>query len=108
MRQVRRVSKRSFKKTLKKLKMIFSDSKVFCLEISAGADYERARPGVSKRVVEYNNIINEVYGEDCVSLMGRLQKEDGFNVDNFHLNAIGHQIVADTLKAKISHCLKTS
>ena len=82
--------------------MVFDQSEVLCLEITAGSGYERARPGVLSRVAQYNEIIHEVYGENCIALIESLQGEDAFNVDSFHLNGHGHKIVADCLTKAIN------
>ena len=71
-RQIYRVSKQSFGKTLKKFKIVFSKSKIFWLEICAAPGYEKERPGVGHRIAEFNKLIEEVYGNNIV----RLQEED--------------------------------
>lgn len=101
-RQVYRVSKWRFGKTLKKFKLIFDQSKIFCLEICAGAGYEEARPGVTSRMEDYNRIIEELYGEDFVSIQKKMLEVEGFNVDSLHWNKRGHQAVADILLERIN------
>ena len=51
-RQIFRVSEQSFRKTLKKFKIVFSKSKIFWLEICAAPSYEKERPGIVRRVAE--------------------------------------------------------
>lgn len=102
-RQVYRVPKRSFRKTLKKFKLIFAQSKIYWLDICAADDYESARPGVEKRMEAYNKIIKEIYGEDFVPIQKKILEVDGFNnVDNTHLNKRGHKAVADILLERIN------
>src|SRR5580658_2877298 len=67
-RQVYRVSPQSFRKTLKKFKMIFSKSRIYWLEICAAPGYEEDRPGIGKRLTEYNTIVEEVYGDGFIRL----------------------------------------
>lgn len=101
-RQVSRVSKKSFRKTARKIKLLFEESKIFWLEICPMDGYESARPGVLKRVVEYNQIVKDIYCDDFIMLKGYLLKAGGFNVDNLHWNKQGHRIVADILIKKIN------
>ena len=101
-RQVCRVSERSFRKTAKKTKLLFDQSKILWLEICAADDYESARPGMKKRMEDYNKIIEEIYGEDFVRVKKKILEVDGFNVDNFHWNKRGHKAVADILIERIN------
>ena len=101
-RQVYRIPKRSFRKTLKKSKLIFSQSRIYWLEICAAPGYERARPGVNCRMADYNQIIASIYGEDFIKVQERILSVDGFNEDNFHWNKHGHKAVADILIDRIN------
>ena len=101
-RQVYRVSKRSFRKTLRKIKLIFTQSKIYWIEICAGNGYEEIRPGVNRRMEDYNKIIEEIYGEDFVLVKEKILEVNGFNVDNLHLNKRGHKAVADILLKEIN------
>lgn len=96
-RQVYRVSPQSFRKTLRKFKMVFSSSRVFWLEICAGPGYEEERPGVCRRIAEYNKISEEVYGDTFVRLQDRILQIGGFNGDHIHWLANAHRAAADTL-----------
>ena len=100
-RQVYRVSDISFRKTLKKFKLIFPQSKIYWLEICAGFGYEELRPGVTERIEEYNKIIEEIYCEDFVPVWQKMVEVNGFNVDNLHWNKRGHQAVAEILLERI-------
>jgi len=100
-RQISRVSTPSFRKTLKKFKIVFSKSKIFWLEISAASAYEKERPGVGRRIAEYNKIIEEVYGDGIVRIQEGILDVGGHNIDNVHWLASAHRVVADTLIRKI-------
>jgi lysophospholipase L1-like esterase len=105
-RRLQRVSERSFRKNLLKLKMIFNESRILWLEISTNPNYERARPGVISRMGAFNRIIEEAYGEGMVRLQEKLLEISGFNPDNLHLNKQGHRLVAEMLQRKINHYLE--
>lgn len=105
-RQLYRVSKGSFRTTIKKFKLIFSQSKIFWLEIGTGPKYEQIRPGVERRMTEYNEMIKQIYGEDFVPIRQKVLGVDGYNaIDHGHLNKRGHRVVADILLEKINSYL---
>ncbi len=100
-RQIYRVPPQSFRKTLKKFKMVFSKSKIYWLEICAAPGYEQDRPGIGSRLAEYNKIIKEVYGGGFVCLQEGILQVDGFNRDHQHWLRQAHRLAADELIAKI-------
>jgi len=104
--QFYRVSKSSFRKTLKKFKLIFSKSKIYWLEISAGPKHDDSRPGVIKRMESYNAIIKEIYGDDFVPVQQKLMVVEGFNgSDHVHLSKRGHKLISDILLERINKFL---
>jgi lysophospholipase L1-like esterase len=107
-RSVYRVTKRSYRKTIIKLKNIFSSSKIIFIEINAGEGYERARPGVLSSIDDYNAVINEVYPEGVISVKEKLDQHGGLNEDNLHLNTEGHRVLAGLLEEKINSIIGDS
>ena len=106
-RHVYRSSKSSFRTAIRKFQLVFSRSKIFWLEIFVDPRYEQQRPGVSRRIAEYNEIIKEVYGGDFVPVQQKIMDVDGFNSrDHEHLNVRGHQAVADILIERVELSLK--
>lgn len=100
-RQVQRVSKRSFRKTLKRFQLTFSESKILWLEICAETGYEELRPGVTRRMFEYNQIIKEIYNNNFVEISERMLEIRGFNSDKLHWNKRGHLAVAQIILDRI-------
>jgi len=96
-RQVYRVSKRSFRKTIKKFSLVFIKAKVLWLEIVTEAKYETDRPGVGKRIEDYNTLIKNIYEDDLVGIKDELLSAHGFNNDGIHWNKIGHKVVGEIL-----------
>ncbi len=96
-RQVSRVRKTSFRKTARKLRLLFEDSRIFWLEICSMDGYERARPGVLKRIADYNKIIEDIYHDDFIRVKEEILNVDGFNADGLHWNNRGHKAVANLL-----------
>lgn len=100
-RQVYRVNKKNFKKTVKKFLAVFKQAKIFWLEIVAHSDYEKIRPGVSSRITEYNKIIEDELKDNFVFIKKSINEVNGFNEDNIHWNKFGHKIVYEILLKKI-------
>ena len=108
-RQLYRVSKNSFRKTIMMFKLIFPEAKIIWLEICAQNEYEQVRPGITRRMVEYNEIIQKVYGEGFLSIRNIMLEAKGYNiVDHGHWNKRGHQAVGNLLIEKINSYLNTS
>ncbi len=105
-RQLYRVSKSSYRSTLKKFKMTFPKSKILWLEISTGPLYDNFRPGIEKRRAEYNAIIKEVFPDGFVSIYPSMMGVNGFNpIDHGHFNKRGHEVVAKILIERINTIL---
>lgn len=102
-RQVERVTESSFGKTVKKFKMLFNKSKIFWFEIAVGPDYESVRPGVTARMLNYNQIISDVYGDDMIRTLEHLISVNGFNADSLHINRNGHNKLFKECELKIDN-----
>ena len=107
-RQIFRVSKRRFRKALKKFKLIFNSAKIYWVEISVSQDYENERPGVHARIHDYNEIIKEIYSDDIIKINKDMLDLDGHNADNLHMNKKGHQLTGNILADKINLFLKAA
>ena len=100
-RQISRVSKKSFKKTIKRLAAVFKDSRILWLEIAVNSNYEKQRPGVTKRIDEYNKILADELKDNLISIQKSINDVNGFNSDNIHLNKSGHKVVSEVLLNKM-------
>lgn len=100
-RQVYRVTKSSFKKDVKKFLSIFNNSKILWLEIIAKSNYEERRPGVNKRIIEYNKILKDLLQDNLIPIKDKVEKVNGFNNDRIHWNKFGHQAVTEQILLKI-------
>ena len=100
-RQIYRVSKKRFKKIAKWFSNVFYQSKIIWLEIAVHEGYEKIRPGVSKRIVEYNQIIEDEFKDNFLQIKNALNEVNGFNSDNIHLNKFGHRKVSELLLKKL-------
>ena len=98
-RQKFRVIPAEFERTAKKLKLIFSDSRILWLEIFVSPEgrYEQIRPGITGRVGIYNNILKKVFGADFVPVQKALEESGGITADHEHLRAPGHTTISRIL-----------
>jgi len=105
-RQVYRASPKSFRKTVKKLQLFYSGANIFWLGICAGSKYENARPGVNKRIEEFNQIMIDVLGENLLHVGEKVAEVNGYNSDSLHWNKNVHKVVAEILMEKITSSLE--
>ena len=96
-RTIYRATPKEYSRALTKFKNIFSKSKFVCIEISADIDYENKRPGVIKRITEFNKIIRELFNERAVSMQEKLELNNAFNPDCIHINKVGHKLIFDEI-----------
>ena len=100
-RQVERIPIRSFERILKKISILFDNSKIYWIEICAGHEYEKVRPGVNKKILEFNKVLKENFEDGFVYVFDRLIEVDGFNKDQLHWNRRGHLEVSKILTSLI-------
>ena len=72
--------------------MIFPNTKILWLEIftSANGGYESHRPGVLKRISEFNVILKDLLKDRFVEIQESLNTVNGIRPDHLHLNNDGH------------------
>ena len=96
-----RVKPGAFKRTIKRLKLIFNEADIYCLEIFSDDNYEIQRPGSISRKKIYNNILKDEFEKNFLEIENLIKKNYGFNSDSIHLNKYGHQIIFEELEKKI-------
>jgi lysophospholipase L1-like esterase len=84
----------AFKKNLKKIKYLFPKSVIIYIGISTSNGYAEKYSSVAKRVVEFNQAIKSIVGDDFIETENRLREINGFNQDGIHLNKVGHELIA--------------
>ena len=78
----------------------FPDSIVYALSIiPTSEEYESQVPGISKKIFEYNSILQEVFGDNLINL-SEIPNE-GIMSDHHHLTKVGHQYVYEEIIKKI-------
>ena len=102
-RNKNRVTKSSFKKTLLTLKISFPKAKIYWLELTVDPEYEKIRPGVLKKIKEYNKIIHNIFNDNFVYINDSMLSNLGFNKDKLHWNKRGHTLVANKILSKLSN-----
>jgi lysophospholipase L1-like esterase len=92
-----------FKRNIKKFKAVFPNSEILWLEIytSASGEYENHRPGVVKRIADYNQIIKGILGSGFIPIQAELVSCNGIHTDHLHMNKNGHQKVYELLKKRL-------
>lgn len=73
------------------------------IEIAVGPEYEKIRPGVSKRINSYNNIITSIYGGNVIKIYNVLLEKNGLNMDSVHWNVEGHKEAYNILVERIGN-----
>ena len=100
-RKVFRVSPQRFRKTLKKFKKLFPESAIYWVDISVAPEYEKTRPGVLGRIIQYNKILEEIYAEQLLNTTVELSGNDAYCSDHLHINKNGHKIIAEMLISRL-------
>jgi lysophospholipase L1-like esterase len=100
-----RVSPTKFKRNIRKIQAVFPNSKIYWLEIftSASGGYEEHRPGVLKRIAQFNEIIQKTVKSGFIPIHNELNASGGVNADHLHLNAKGHRKIFEIIKTKIEN-----
>jgi hypothetical protein len=98
-----RVPPAKFKRNIKKIRSVFPHAQIYWLEIftSASGGYEEHRPGVLKRIDEYNGMIKKILKAGFVPIQNELNSVSGVNADHLHLNRIGHKKIFEILKDRL-------
>lgn len=95
---------RKFKKSIKKLQLLFPESKILWMEIytSNSGHYENARPGVLKNIEIYNSILRKNFKDSFIEINHGLNEVGGICKDHIHINSKGHRWIFERLIEEIS------
>ena len=100
---ISKVSIKDFSNLLRKIKNIFSESKIFWFEIFSDENINNERPGTLENINQFNKILKEEFNDKFISLE-ILNNKKHFTPDGYHLNVIGQ----DLLFKKILFILKNN
>ena len=100
---ISKVSIKDFSNLLRKIKNIFSESKIFWFEIFSDENINNERPGTLENINQFNKILKEEFNDIFISLE-ILNNKKHFTPDGYHLNVIGQ----DLLFKKILFILKNN
>ncbi|MDY6326658.1 MAG: SGNH/GDSL hydrolase family protein [Bacteroidales bacterium] len=104
LRNVRKVawtSPDNFRLCCKQFVETYPDIPIFAIGIlPPRPEYENLAKGISKRILLYNSILEEVFG-DCFINTSNIPDE-GIMSDHHHLTAIGHQFIYDKIIMQLS------
>jgi hypothetical protein len=85
-----------FKKNVNKIKLLFSESKIFWLEIYSDETIDEERPNTKKNIEKFNYSIKKILNENFIELK-ELKEKKYFTNDGYHLNKNGHLELANKL-----------
>ncbi len=80
---------KAFENNVNKIKLLFSDSKIFWLEIFSDERIDIERPNTKKNIEKFNSSIKKVLDKNFVELK-ELKDRKYFTKDGYHLNKNGH------------------
>ena len=101
-RKITYVSPAKFRYNLIQLYEISQDShfEIYFIAIIPGTkDYENNVPGVIKRIQQYNQIANDIFGRNFINLNNF--PHSGIMSDNHHINSIGHKFIKNNIDSKL-------
>jgi hypothetical protein len=84
------------KKNVNKIKLLFSESKIFWLEIYSDETIDEERPNTKKNIEKFNYSIKKILNENFIELK-ELKEKKYFTNDGYHLNKNGHLELANKL-----------
>lgn len=93
-----------FKRNVKKIKSLFPRSKIiwFGIFTSEMGELEKYRPGITKRIDEYNGMIDKIIGKGFIDLQKHISYDHGITKDHLHLTKEGHEICFKLLLEKMN------
>lgn len=104
LRTVRKVAwtkPKKFKYYCEQLKSVYPNIPILSIGIlPPRPEYEKLAKGISKRILEYNKILLDVFGENFIDMSD--MPDEGIMSDHHHMTVIGHQFVYDKIKERIS------
>jgi lysophospholipase L1-like esterase len=86
----------SFEKNINKLKILFSDSKIFWLEIFSDERIDDERPNTKKNIDKFNFILKKNFKQNFIEI-GEIKDKKFFTLDGYHLNKTGHNKLCEKL-----------
>ena len=104
LRTVRKVawtSPKKFKYYCEQLKNVYPNIPILAIGIlPPRPEYEKLAKGISKRILEYNKILLDVFDGNFIDMSD--MPDEGIMSDHHHMTAIGHQFVYDKIIERIT------
>ncbi len=106
-RNITFVSRKRFESNLIELEGMFPESRFIVIPIlPASEEYCKKMPRIGNNVSDYNEILNEVFGESFLNSLYSDNSIEDLVLDDFHhLSAMGHKIVAEAVSKELSKFL---
>lgn len=103
-RKISYTSPYDFEESIKRLKKAFGNHIYWLGILPSNNKYESLVPGISKNIDLYNRLIKKSYQHQFIDLTNF--PVNGISQDHHHLNELGHQFLAEHLKAFLLSKLK--
>ncbi len=85
-----------FKRQIKKIKSLFSESIVLWLEIYSDTNIDEERQNTLSTIKEFNSLLKSSFLENFIELK-EIKNIENFNSDGYHLNKRGNYLLSDKL-----------
>lgn len=101
LRKVAWTKPKKFRFFCEQFKKTYPDTPIFAIGIlPPRPEYENLAKGISKRIDEYNKILQDVFGENYIDTSN--MPDEGIMSDHHHLTSVGHQFIYDKIIEHIS------
>ena len=101
LRKVAWTKPEDFRFYCEQFKKIYTDTPIFAIGIlPPRPEYENLAKGISKRIIEYNSILKDVFRENYIDTSD--MPDEGIMSDHHHLTSVGHQFIYDKIIRHIS------
>jgi lysophospholipase L1-like esterase len=86
----------NFEKQIKKIRSLFSDSRVLWIEIYSDTKIEEERFNTLNTIKEFNSILKSSFSDNFIEL-GEIKNIENFTTDGYHLNKKGNYLLFNKL-----------
>lgn len=101
LRKIAWTSPKNFKFYCERFKETYPNIPILAIGIlPPRPEYEQLAKGISKRILEYNNILKTEFGKNYIDTSD--MPDEGIMSDHHHLTSVGHQFIYDKIIEQIS------
>lgn len=103
-RDITYVNKKMFKENCMTIKQNFNKAQIIVIPIGPpNSNYIKINPLIKRNVDLYNNILKEIFVDDCdLGFFNKINPDDIYIEDNHHLSIQGHEYICSRLAKKLT------